>query len=454
MNLSITEANIRSFYLGLIVLAMVFMFLPIHIQFIGEESVYAVYLQNMLQTDDYINAFYRPPLFLWVGIGLEKVFNFHSIELPLRIASILSSLCAAFFAGLFAHKVFQKQHAGIIGALVFLTLGEIQFWYGWLGYADAMFLFFIFSSTVCIWLAAQFKKVHWYALAVILINLAFLTKALTAYAFFFSTLLIVAYGFQSWRFFLRPINIILSTGIIIAPFFWASMHGSGASSTSSSLIHDIAMRFTSIDLLHYLKHLITFPIEFIARMAPVSIVLIYFMMKQKPNVESNIIRMIGAIFIINYLPYWLAPFSNMRHVVPLYAWASLALTYFLLQYNFKAQKAAVIAIAIVLFLKIPFSLWGLPFLKEKDASQDFKPAAIDILKQVGNHATIRQSSVSFVGFALTAYINEIQSSKENIHFLNSNDHHVYIIAHDPLKGASIIKTYTLFGDINYLLYLK
>ncbi|MDQ6973862.1 MAG: hypothetical protein Q9M10_03175, partial [Mariprofundaceae bacterium] len=317
-----------------------------------------------------------------------------------------------------------------------------------------MFLFFIFSSTVCIWLAAQFQKVHWYALAVILINLAFLTKALTAYAFCFSTLLIVAYGFQSWRFFLRPINILLSTGIIIAPFFWASMHGSGASSTSSSLIHDIAMRFTSIDLLHYLKHLITFPIEFVARMAPVSLVLIYFMMKQKPNIESNIIRMIGAIFIINYLPYWLAPFSNMRHVVPLYAWASLALTYFLLQYNFKAQKAAIIAISIILFLKIPFSLWGLPFLKEKDVSQDFRLAATDILKQTGNHALIRQSSVTFVGFALTAYINEIQSSQDNIHFFSHHDHHVYIIAHEPLHGTRTIKTYTLFGTPTYLLYLE
>ncbi|MDQ6995168.1 MAG: glycosyltransferase family 39 protein [Mariprofundaceae bacterium] len=454
MNLSIKEENIHQLYLGLIVLALVFMFLPIHIQFIGEESVYAVYLQNMLQTGDYINAFYRPPLFLWISSGLETLFNFHSIELPLRIASILSSLCAAFFAGFFAHKVFQKKDAGIIGTLLFLTLGEIQFWYGWLGYADAMFLFFIFSSTVCLWLAAQFRKIHWYALAVILINLAFLTKSLTAYAFFFSTLFIVSYGFKSWIFFLRPINILLSIGIIIAPLFWTTMHGSGAASTSSSLIHDIAMRFTSIDIPHYLKHLAMFPIEFVARMAPISFVLIYFIIKQKPSLDSNIIRMIGAIFIINYLPYWLAPFSNMRHVVPLYAWGSLALTYFLLQYDFKVQRAAIIAITIVLLLKVPFSLWGLPFLKEKDASQDFKPAAIDILKQVSNDAIIRQSSVSFVGFALTAYINEIQSSKENIHFLNSNDHHVYIIAHDPLKGSIIIKTYTLFGGITYLLYLE
>jgi len=430
------------------------MFLPIHIQFIGEESVYAVYLQNMLQTHDYFNAFYRPPLFLWAGLALQETFHFSSIELPLRIVSILCSLGSAAFSGLFAHKVFKKEHAGLIAALVFLTLGEIQFWYGWFGYADAMFLFFIFSSTVCLWLAAQFRQTHWYILAIILINLAFLTKALTAYAFFISTMIIVTYHFKAWRFFLHPIRLILLSGIIIAPMLWASFHGSSSSSASASLIHDIAMRFHSIDILSYLKHIMTFPIEFIARMAPVSFIILFFLWKKNRCSISPDLRMILLIVGINYLPYWLAPFSNMRHVVPLYAWASLALSYYLIHSNIKIKKAALIGVTIALMLKIPFSLWGLPFLKERDASQKFRPVAANIIQQVGN-ATIRQSSVSFTGFAIVAYINEAYGlKKNNIQFLTPNDHRVYVIAHTPLRGAELIKTYTLFGDKAYLLYLR
>ena len=314
------------------------MFLPIHVQFVGEESVYAVFLQYMIYSGNYIDSFYRPPLFLWVSAFLDSVLNSPSIELPLRITSIFSSLGAAAFAALFAHKVFQKENAALAAALVFLTLGEIQFWYGWLGYADAMFLFFIFSSTVSIWLAAQFQRVHWYVLAVIMVNCAFFTKALTAYVFFGSTLVIAAFGFQSWRFFFRLINLLITIALVAAPLFWIQMHGSSANTNTSSLIHDMAMRFTEIDIFRYLKHFFSFPFEFIARMMPVSLIVLWYLSKNWPNAQDRIIRLILLILIINYLPYWFAPFSNMRHVVPLYSWGALALTYWLLQFDFQVQK--------------------------------------------------------------------------------------------------------------------
>jgi len=431
------------------------MFMPIHIQFIGEESVYAVYLQNMIQTNDFINAFYRPPLFLWVSTGLDYLINFSSIELPLRVTSILCSISAAGFAALFAHKVFQQPNAAILAALTFLSLGEIQFWYGWLGYADAMFLLFIFGSTVCIWLAAQFQKVHWYALAVLLINCAFFTKAISAYLFFATTLAIVAYGFSSWRFFLRPINILLTSLIVVAPLVWVQIHGDSAGSTSNSLIHDIMMRFTEIDPLRYLKHIIVSPFEFFARMMPVSLIVLWYLKtSRKISLQNKNIRLILLIFIVNYLPYWFAPSSNMRHVVPLYSWASLALTFWLLQSNFKFKKYATIAVMIALLIKIPFSLWGLPLLKERGESRAFKPVAVDILEQTQEKFPIRQKAVTFVGFAVTAYINEIRQPKTNIQYIRPNEHNVYVLAHIPIKNTKIIKKYVLFNSTLYLLYLE
>ena len=447
----ITVENVRPLLIFLAWMSVVWMFFPIHIQLIGEESVFAVYFQNMVQTSDYMNAFYRPPLFLWVSMGLDHLFHFDSIELPLRMASILSSVCGALFAGLFAHKVFQKEHAALLGFLVFLTLGEIQFWYGWLGYADAMFMFFIFSSMVSIWLAAQEEKTSWYLLAVVLINAAFFTKALSAYLFFFTTLAVSAYGFGSWRFFLRPAQLLILPLLAVAPMLWASLHGSGAESTSAGLVEDIARRFTTIDMVSYLKHVVVFPVEFLARMAPVSLLLIYVMFRQPPAQYDKEIRMIALIFLINYLPYWLAPFSNMRHVVPLYGWGSLVLTYLLLQYDFKVRQTALVAIAVVLFLKIPFSFWGLPFLKERDETQAFLPVAEDMIVQVKGEA-IRQSSVSFTGFAVTAYINQIQKGQPNILFYTPQDHGVYVIAHEQLAGTQLVKKYTLFNDPVYLLY--
>jgi len=286
-----------------------------------------------------------------------------------------------------------------------------------------------------------------------MINLAFFTKALTAYVFFFTTLAVTIYAFGSWRFFLKPLQLFLLPLAFVAPYFWTSMHGSGAEATSAGLIHDIAMRFSTINPIQYLKHLLIFPLEFMARMAPVSLLLGYVIWKQGAKAQHRYLKLIGFILVINYLPYWLAPFSNMRHVVPLYAWASLALTWLLLQYDFQVRRMAVVAIAVILLLKVPFSLWGLPYLKERDETQAFRPISADILQRAGD-TPIRQSSVSFVGFAVTAYINQMRTLKhENIHFLTGSDHRVYVIANEPLPNTKLIKTYSAFNCPVYLLYL-
>jgi len=454
--MSTSQGNIRHVWIALTILSALFMFLPLHIQFIGEESVYAVYLQKMLQSGDLINIFYRPPLFLWAGDLLYGWLHFLPIELPLRIVSILFSIGSAGVAALFAHKVFRDKNAAVLAALVFLTLGEIQFWYGWLGYADAMFLFFIFSSGVSVWLAAQSRSVFWYGLAVLLINGAFLTKAITAYAFFFSTLAVVAYGFHSWRFFFRPINVLLSLAAFSAPIFWMQMHGSGADASFASLVHDIAMRFREVSPLKYLGHLVTIPALFVERMAPVSLVVLWFVAKRKGYFPDKDIDLILWILLINFIPYWVAPFSGMRHVMPLYGWASLVLTYWLLKLDFNARKAASVAIVIVLFLKIPFSFWALPVFKgdRRHGEMTFRAIAADVLHYTRGMAPIRQKNVTFVGFSVVAYINEIRKGQPCIRFLRRGEHGVYVLAYTPMKHASLIKKYAPFNSPLYLLYLE
>jgi len=453
----ITPLNIQWIWYVLTAIACAFMLLPIGIQLIGEESVYAVILQNMIEKNNYGDAFYRPPLFLWASASLSHLLNLSSIELPLRLASIISSICAAMFAAIFAHKVFKQDNAGIIAALIFLMLGEIQFWYGWLGYADAMFLFFIFSAMVSTWLAAQFKQVRWYALAILLINAAFLTKALTAYVFFASTLIITAWGFHSWRFFLKPINIILSVLSIAAPIIWMQVHNSGSNASSNQLIQDIVIRFNSIDVIAYIKHLITTPLEFFLRMMPLSFLVAWFIFRKQPAPTQNKeIRLIALILLINALPYWLAPFSSMRHIVPLYGWASLLLSYYFLQLNFQAKKIAIITIVITLFLKIIFSIWVLPFLKERDDSHSFKHIASDVIQitQAQGLSTIRRKSETFAAYAITAYINEMRPRSSVIQVLQNDEHHVYVLEFTQPANAKLIKTYTPFNSPVYLYYLE
>ncbi|RMF48502.1 MAG: hypothetical protein D6755_03750, partial [Anaerolineae bacterium] len=229
------------------------MTLPIGIQFIGEESVYAFFLDHMIRSGDALHAFYRPPLFLWAAWGVREVLGDVSPELPLRIVSIASSWLGAGVAAIFARHVFGDVRSSWLAALVFLSLGEIQFWYGWLGYADAMFHCFVFASMVSAWLAVTKGSWRWLVIGVFMANMAFMTKSLIAYAFFLVTLGATAWMHGNIRFLTRPSTLVILPFMLLGPWFWEYVHD-GSGGATAGLVHDIAMRFQSFDVAAWFVH--------------------------------------------------------------------------------------------------------------------------------------------------------------------------------------------------------
>jgi len=180
-------------YQRLTIAAALMMLLPLPImQYVGEEGLMALKSYEMFVRGDYLHpsilggVWPHSPLWHWPVIGISQLIGWEHVDIAVRMVSVtatwLSALCAALTAGwLYGHKYTQ---AGWLAALVYLSMGEVAFWYGWLGYVDATFGFFIFAAITSLWRSVADEKFTWFILSLLFVSLAFMTKNITAYALY------------------------------------------------------------------------------------------------------------------------------------------------------------------------------------------------------------------------------------------------------------------------------
>ncbi len=136
------------------------------------------YLQPTFLGEPYFN---KPPLFNWLIVLYSQIIPWS--ELTARAVSLSFLLLTTLLVGIFSHYLFRNLSLATLSSLVFLTFGNVLFFYGFLGEIDITFTFFVFLG-ICllyIWWSAGSKVVGF--LAGVVFGLAFLLKGLPAYSF-------------------------------------------------------------------------------------------------------------------------------------------------------------------------------------------------------------------------------------------------------------------------------
>ena len=438
--------------------AVLAMFLPLGLQFIGEEPVFAIFSYEMLayhniwQPTLYGLPHQRPPLYTWlVGITATGIGWGH-MDMAIRLVSIAASLGTAAFAGFMARRIINAPHAGWLTALIYLTLGETMFWYGWLGYADATFAFFIFAMSACLWLSIRDGRTRWFTVAVFMLICAVLTKAMTAYVFFVLTALVCAREFRNWRFLLRPVPVMLFAASLLTPWLWGHISG-GASAHTSGLVHDITQKFAHFDIMAYLVHLVAFPLQNATRVMPLGLLLAWLTFRRGLPARKPPTRTILLIIGINYLPYWLAPESSMRYVIIFYGWVALAFACWLISASRKYQYAAMYIMLATLVLKLPYSLWLLPHFKQEGPHRDQRAVATEIL-EISGHTPIRSMNHAAEGIGVAAYIDMMAGPDHLVLHPRNGDRNVFVMTYGPHPSfGTPVKTYKLHNTPVYLYHL-
>ncbi|MBL4774715.1 MAG: glycosyltransferase family 39 protein [Mariprofundus sp.] len=450
-------------YKILTLLAAACMLLPLPImQYVGEEGLMALKSYEMFVRDDWLRPsilggiWPHSPLWHWPVIIISKLIGWEHVDFAVRFVSVMATWSGAYCAAMTARWLYGNSygnshaHVAWLAALVYLSMGEIAFWYGWLGYVDATFGFFIFAAITSLWRAISDESAKWFILSLLFISLAFLTKNITAYALFGASGFILLWQLKRWHLLKTAWFVPFGLLALTVPVLWQSfVITSGSTATVS--INDVLRNFIGFGILDYLKHWFTYPFIFLFRALPVSIILMWLWLTRKHHFSlDKHLSILALLLLVCFLPFWISASASPRYLVPLYGLVALFLTGLMLQLKAQHLRQTVMLIALVVLLKIPYSLLILPYIKDWRPERDVKAVSTEIM-QLTDNAPLRTRNDVASGLAIAAYINVWRQQRAPIHWYNGQETGVYILAEVETPNlGQLIKTWRLRGNIVYL----
>jgi hypothetical protein len=174
-------------------------------------------------------------------------------------------------------------------------------------------------------------------------------------------------GRDARRFLLGAHSIAAHAAAVAALLAWNAYFTHGAQSASTGV--DILLKIKSVDLGDYLHQLWSFPPETVLRLAPASLVFVYYWWRTRAAAPAAAVegfpwRTLLAMLVLNYLPYWLGPKTHIRYIMPLYPLAALALAAAI--WNFGAGPRIIAArwFVAAVVLRYAIGLWIFPWYQD------------------------------------------------------------------------------------------
>jgi len=454
----INDLHIESALKVLTCIAALFMLLPLPVmQYIGEEGLMALKSYEMFVRNDWLHSsiygmiWPHSVLWHWPVILISQLIGWEHVDIAVRLVSVISSWLTALSVGIMSSWLFTQRNAGWLAALVYLSMGEVAFWYGWLGYVDATFGLFIFTAIATLWRSIATEHLGWFIASLLLISLAFMTKNITAYALYGASGLVLLWRLKQWHILKKPLFVSAGLLALAVPFAWQSFIIPAGENTASTTAHDVLRNFIGYGLLAYIKHWLTLPLVFLFRAFPISLLLIWLWLRRKYHFKlDNTLITLSIVLLICFLPFWISAGATPRYLVPLYGLVALLLTGLMLQLDQTRLKQGVLLIALIVIAKIPYSLGILPYIKDWRPERDVKIVAHEIIQRTMNAPLRTQNDVA-TGLAIAAYIDVWRQQRPPIHWYNGKENGVYILAEvETPKFGKLVKSWRLRGDHVYL----
>jgi 4-amino-4-deoxy-L-arabinose transferase-like glycosyltransferase len=337
--------------------------------YIGEEAVYTITsLEMRLNHDFFLTTLYgtfypRPPLLNWMIIPLAEMMGWERVLLASRLVAAAATVATGLVLAWLTLNLTRNRDLAAVSAAVFLS-GDALFYRGWLAYADPLFTLCVFGAIACLWVSVRRRQGLLVWIAATLLACGFLTKDQTAYLFYgiaFAALLLQSDA----RRYLFGMNSVLAHASALASLLvWNGVLTHGLQNSTASVIADKLM---TVELGDYVEQLWSFPLETVLRFMPVSLIAIYFGWRQrtKPATDAAVAefpwRVLLAMLIVNYLPYWLGPKTHIRYIMPLYPLISLLIAAAVWRCGERPVAIAARWLAAAVVLRYAIGLWGFPW---------------------------------------------------------------------------------------------
>ena len=434
-------------------------FLPaITFRYVGEEAIFPLVSLEMWFYGEWVQQILfgqnlqHNPLFNWIIIGVCKVIGWEHMLAVARIVTIGATVSSGLVLAWLVRRVFGDPVFAVFSAVVYLMLADPVLYRGWLSYVDPLFGFLVFSAVACLWVACHERRLLLLGIAIAALTAAFLAKAFTAYVFYGTAVLVLAWNQDFRRFLLSPASLVIHAAGALAVAIWLgalpATQGQG-----TRMFNEILDKLVPEGLGGYLAKLVLYPLETFVKLAPAAMLAGYYLYKRRAEAAaaSGAFRLAAVIAAASYLPYWLAPQSHTRYLVPIYPMAALVFSYLI--WNARPGSIAVTVrwFYAILVLKLALVVGLFPYYQKVYRGENYEQAAHTLLQRTAGHA-LYTTNVSASGLSVAAYINIARLPQPPLVFPPAEWRNGFVIAYtpDPKLGA-VAAQYRLGGNDLYLL---
>ena len=364
-------------------------------------------------------------------------------------ATAISGLMVAFLA----HRLYRDAALAALAAAIWVTFGDILFYRGWLGYRDPLLGMLVFGAIVALWVAVQSRNAAWLLGTLMFVAAAFLTKGIIAYAFVGAAVLVFLFQRDARKFLLRPIPLFMAALTLCVPIAWSQWVG-GDQAHNTRLAAEIADKLMPQGVGAYLLKLVAYPLETLVRLSPLSLLVLWWLWRREQfnKVFSNpVVRTALAIAAVAFVPFWLAPQSHFRYLLPILPLLALVLAYAICTLGPDAQRSALRWLWVMVGIKLVLALVLFPIYQHQVRGENYAAVAQAVLKRTAGFP-LYSHDVSAAGQSVTAYLNIQRLPQPALTFAPTQWSDGYAISNQPDTAlGKVVVQYPLGGDTLYLL---
>lgn len=425
--------------------------------YVGEEAIFPIASLEMWHSGLlfkqllYGGDAQHNPLFNWLIMLFSAVFGWTHVLGVTRSIALASTLGSSLMLYWLVRRIFSDANFALLTSLIFLTFADVSLYHGWLAYVDPLYSFFIFVSIALLWVAAREGRIGLLAIALFSLELAFLSKALTAYVFYGASLLVLLRQQRERRFLLGMPSLALNFAALFFPVLWFTLvpsHGQG-----NRMFGEIVAKLSAGGGGEYFTHLLSFPLEALLRLLPAGLLAIYFLARKRLKKEdfSPEFKTAALMVLLNFLPYWLSPQSGIRYLLPIYPLFALIFSWIICNSGKEAMKAAKLTIGAFLALKIAFMFFLFPWYQSHYRGENYYLAAREI-EQLSSGFALYSSDVSSSGLSVTGYLDVLRLPQAPLTFPPQKWDDGFVLSYtEKPEAGKIYRVFKLGGDQLFLL---
>lgn len=434
-------------------------FLPaLGFYYVGEEAIHPKAALEMWYHGEWLRKILvginhqHNPLFNWLILAICHWIGWEWMLQAARAVTVAATVATGLVLAWLARRLFGEPRFAAFAALAYMGLADLALYRGWLAYVDPLFGFFVFSSLACSWVACREQRPGLLALAVAALTAAFLAKAFTAYVFYGAGVCVLLFDREQRRFLLGPASIAIHAAGAAALGLWVGAVP-GLEGQATRMLKEIFDKLGFAGAADYFGKLAAYPLETALKLSPPALLALYYARRRpwREDPQSATLATAAAIAALNFLPYWLAPQSHTRYLVPLYPLAALVFARVLWCAGEAAQRAGVRGFGALLAVKLAFVLALFPYYQKSYRGENYAQAAQAILERTRGHA-LYTTNVSASGLAVAAHLDLLRLPAAPVAWPPAQWESGFVIAYLPDSALGrLVERYRLGGNDLYLL---